>query len=206
MSVLFPKETKAAIECLLFVSKEPVSKKTLAQILELNPEDILALVKELQQEYRDRGVQILEIANGYQMCTRPDFAPYIEQLYKPQASYGLSRAALETLAIIAYKQPITRAEVEAIRGVKIDSSLGTLVEKNLVREVGRKDGPGRPMLFGTTPAFLKYFGLMDLDELPDPDEFVTLNAQPDQLDMDREDSAAETEEPEYEDNWNEGAG
>ena len=184
MTVLFPKETKGAIECLLFVSREPVSQITLARILDLNPEDILSLVEELQQEYRDRGVQILEIANGYQMCTRPDFAPYIEQLYKPQTSYGLSRAALETLAIIAYKQPITRAEVEAIRGVKIDSSLGTLVEKNLVREVGRKDGPGRPMLFGTTPAFLKYFGLRDLAELPDPEEFVALNVRHDQLETD----------------------
>lgn len=180
MSVLFPKETKAAIECLLFVSKEPVSIKTLAQILELSAEDVLALVRELQQEYRERGIQIQEIAHGFQMCTRSEFALYIEQLYKPQTSYGLSRAALETLAIIAYKQPITRAEVEAIRGVKVDSSLGTLVEKNLVREVGRKDGPGRPMLFGTTPAFMKYFGLKDLTELPDPEEFLSRNTPEDQ--------------------------
>lgn len=182
MSVMFPRETKAAIECLLFVSKEPVSVKTLAQILEIGAEDVLALVRELQQEYRDRGIQIQEIALGFQMCTRPEFAPYIEQLYKPQASYGLSRAALETLAIIAYKQPITRAEVEAIRGVKIDSSLGTLVEKNLVREVGRKEGPGRPMLFGTTQSFMKYFGLKDLADLPDPEEFVALNVPEDRED------------------------
>ena len=180
MTVLFPRETKAAIECLLFVSKEPVSVKNMVQILELNEEDVLFLIEELQCEYQDRGIQIQEIANGYQMCTRPEFAPYIEQLYKPQTSYGLSRAALETLAIIAYKQPITRAEVEAIRGVKIDSSLGTLVDKNLVREVGRKDGPGRPILFGTTPSFLKYFGLMDLDGLPDPEEFLALNSTEEQ--------------------------
>lgn len=187
MSVLFPKETKAAIECLLFVSKEPVSIKILTQILELSADDILVLVKELQQEYcdQDRGVQIQEIAHGFQMCTRPEFASYIEQLYKPQSSYGLSRAALETLAIIAYKQPITRAEVEAIRGVKIDSSLGTLVEKNLVREMGRKDGPGRPMLFGTTPAFLKYFGLKAVEELPDPEDFISLNPQVEQPDEDQ---------------------
>jgi len=188
MTVLFPRETKAAIECLLFVSKEPVSVKNLAQILEVSEEDCHALVRELQQEYlkQERGIQLREIANGFQMSTRSEFAPYIEQLYKPQTSYGLSRAALETLAIIAYKQPITRAEVEAIRGVKIDSSLGTLVEKNLVREMGRKDGPGRPMLFGTTPAFLKYFGLRDLVELPDPEDFVALNAPEEQIDMESE--------------------
>jgi segregation and condensation protein B len=192
MSVLFPKETKAAIECLLFVSREPVSIKNLSQILKIGVEDILALVRELQQEYRDqeRGIQIQKIAHGFQMSTRPEFALYIEQFYKPQTSYGLSRAALETLAIIAYKQPITRAEVEAIRGVKIDSSLGTLVEKNLVREVGRKDGPGRPMLFGTTPAFLKYFGLNSVEELPAPAEFVSLNmregrAEEDQINIEQ---------------------
>ncbi len=189
MGLMFPQETKSVIECLLFVSKEPLTLKQMAQILELPEGDIRVLVEELVAEYNGlyRGVHIQLVANGYQMYTRPEFAPYIEKLYKPQNTYGLSRAALETLAIVAYKQPITRAEIEAIRGVKVDSSIGTLVEKNLVKEVGRKEGPGRPILFGTTTAFLRYFGLSDLSELPDPEEFAArhgaLEDEPDQLDF-----------------------
>ncbi len=177
MTVMFPAETKAAIECLLFVAKEPVTLKNISQIVGINEEDARQLVEALVQEYEqpDRGVQITEVAHGFQMATKRQYADYVEKLYKPQSNYGLSKAALETLAIIAYKQPITRAEVEAIRGVKIDSSLGTLLDKNLVREVGRKEGPGRPILFGTTPAFLKYFGLKDVGELPSPQEFLLQN-------------------------------
>lgn len=184
MGMLFPSETKSILECLLFVTKEPLSLKTLGQIVELPEGDIKAMLDELIYEYsKGRGITIQVVANGYQLCTRPEFAPYIEKLYKPQNSYGLSRAALETLAIIAYKQPITRAEMEAIRGVKVDSSIGTLVEKNLVKEVGRKEGPGRPVLFGTTPSFLRYFGLEDLSELPDPIEFTARQESIDQLDL-----------------------
>lgn len=184
MGMLFPMETKAILECLLFVSKEPLPLKTLAQITELPESDVQVVMEELTAEYSSgRGITIQIVANGYQFCTRPEFAGYIEKLYKPQNSHGLSKAALETLAIIAYKQPITRAEVEAIRGVKVDSSIGTLVEKNLVREVGRKEGPGRPILFGTTPSFLKYFGLRDLTELPDPLEFAAGHESVDQLNI-----------------------
>ena len=185
MGLMFPKETKSVIECLLFVTKEPLSLKILAQILEMPEGDVSVMVEELIAEYNNtpHGINIQIVANGYQFSTRPEFAPYIEKLYKPQNSYGLSKAALETLAIIAYKQPITRAAVEVIRGVKVDSSIGTLTEKNLVREVGRKDGPGRPMLFGTTPAFLRYFGLKDLSELPDPEEFAARHQRLEQLDL-----------------------
>ncbi|MCL4440766.1 MAG: SMC-Scp complex subunit ScpB [Firmicutes bacterium] len=188
MGLMFPMESKSILECLLFVAKEPLTLKTMAQILELPEHDILLMVEELVTEYNNtpHGINIKYVANGYQLCTRPEFAPYIEKLYKPQNSYGLSKAALETLAIIAYKQPITRAEVESIRGVRVDSSIGTLAEKNLVREVGRKEGPGRPMLFGTTPAFLRYFGLRDLLELPDPEEFAARHEQLDQLKFDVE--------------------
>ncbi|KNZ70803.1 chromosome segregation and condensation protein ScpB [Thermincola ferriacetica] len=177
MTVMFPADNKAAIECLLFVAKEPLTPKNISQIIGIPEEDVKDLVFQLMKEYEreDRGIQVVEVAHGYQMCTKKQYADYIEKLYKPQTHYGLSRAALETLAIIAYKQPITRAEVEAIRGVKIDSSLGTLLDKNLVREVGRREGPGRPILFGTTPSFLRYFGLKDLSELPAPEEFLTQN-------------------------------
>lgn len=184
MGMLFPTETKAILECLLFVSKEPLSLKTLAQITDLPEGDVKAVMEELVGEYSSgRGITIQMVANGYQFCTRPELAGFIEKLYKPQNSYGLSKAALETLAIIAYKQPITRAEVEAIRGVKVDSSIGTLVEKNLVIELGRKEGPGRPILFGTTASFLKYFGLRDLSELPDPTDFAASHQNIDQLDL-----------------------
>ena len=185
MGVMFPEETKSIIECLLFVAKEPLSLKTLAQLLEMPENDITLLVEELAAEYNGgvRGINIQFVANGYQMFTRPELAPYIEKLYKPQSSYGISRAALETLAIVAYKQPITRAEIESIRGVKVDSAIGTLVEKNLVKEVGRREGPGRPVLFGTTPAFLRYFGLKDLSELPDMEEFAARHGEPEQMDL-----------------------
>lgn len=180
MGLMFSDEIKATIEALLFVSKEPLTIKTLAQIVEMSEADIKLIVDELIDEYNNskRGINIQLVANGYQMYTRSEYACYIEKLYKPQNSYGLSKAALETLAIIAYKQPITRAEIEAIRGVKAESSIGTLLEKNLVKEVGRKDGPGRPMLFGTTDSFLKYFGLKNISELPEPEEFVTKNSLP----------------------------
>jgi len=177
MAVLFAEETKGVIECLLFVANEPVSLKTICEIAEIDKEDAQELIAELQEEYsqRRRGLQIVEIAKGYQICTRPEFASYIERLYKPQTSSGLSKAALETLAIIAYKQPITRGEIELIRGVKVDSSITTLLEKELIKEVGRKEGPGRPVLFGTTQDFLRYFGLKDLKDLPNPEEFIVQN-------------------------------
>ncbi len=179
MGLVSAHQTKLIIECLLFVSREPLTVETLARILELPENKVRSLAEELITEYdrKQRGIEIRLVANGYQMYTRPEFAPYIERLYQPQQSSGLSKAALETLAIIAYKQPVTRAEVEAIRGVRIDSVLGTLVEKNLVRELGRKEGPGRPILFGTTPGFLRYFGLRDLSELPDPEEFAGQGGQ-----------------------------
>lgn len=194
MGLMFPKETKSIIESLLFVSKEPLTLKTLSNIIELPESEIKNLIDELVEEYnyREHGINISIVANGFQMHTRPEFAPYIEKLYKPQNSYGLSRAALETLAIIAYKQPITRAEIEAIRGVKAESSIGTLVEKNLVKEVGRKEGPGRPVLFGTTDSFLKYFGLKDISELPDPDKFAVQHGISDQIEL--EDTSSENRE------------
>ncbi len=137
------------------------------------------MLAELQEEYRrgKKGIQIIEIANGYQMTTRPDLAPYIERLYRPQTNFGLSKAALETLAIIAYKQPITRGELEMIRGVKVDSPMNTLIEKGLVKDLGRKEGAGRPVLFGTTEKFLQHFGLKSVDELPSLEEFIVENEQ-----------------------------
>ncbi|HEX3033210.1 MAG TPA: SMC-Scp complex subunit ScpB [Bacillota bacterium] len=174
MTVLFHDETKAVLECLLFVASEPLTLKRMAQVAEIDVKDAQELINELQQDYRQgkRGLQIIEIANGYQLTSRPELAPYIERLYRPQSAHGLSRAALETLAIVAYKQPVTRGDMELIRGVKVDSSINTLVEKGLVKEVGRKEGAGRPVLFGTTDKFLQHFGLRTPADLPSLEEFM----------------------------------
>lgn len=170
MGMLFSKEIKAAIECLLFVASEPLRINIIAEITGSEEDTICHLLAELRQDYQGRGFELIEIAGGWQFCTRPELSIYIERLYRPKASL-LSKAALETLAIIAYKQPVTRAEVEDIRGVKIDGVLSTLLEKKLVKDIGRREGPGRPILYGTTDKFLSFFGLNSLDELPAPEQF-----------------------------------
>ena len=180
------REAKAVLEALIFASSEPVTVKEMSIIIELNEETVRALLAELTQEYKDqrRGIQILEVAGGYQMVTKPELAVYLEKLRKVPRQVPLSQAALETLAIIAYKQPITRAEIETIRGVRVDSSLSTLLEKGLIEETGRKEGPGRPILYGTTRKFLKYFGLNSLDELPIVEDLILNQQVPIDLTMD----------------------
>ncbi len=176
MGLLFYEDMLAAVECLLFVADEPLSAERIAQVLELNLEDTIELLQLLGRNYTEhkRGIQLVELAGGYQILTRPELAVYVERLYKPQFQ-GLSHAALETLAIIAYKQPVTRGEIELIRGVQSDKAVSTLLDKQLIRELGRKDGPGRPILFGTTDQFLRHFGLKSLAELPPPEEFAAQN-------------------------------
>ncbi len=159
---------RAIVEALIFASSEPLTIKTIAEITELDVRTAIQIVAELVDEYRhqQRGIQLLEVAGGYQFGTLPECAPYLEKMQKVPRSSGLSAAAIETLAIIAYKQPITKAEIEAMRGVSVESSIANLVDKNLITEVGRKDTPGRPILYGTTKQFLKHFGLNNLTELP----------------------------------------
>lgn len=171
MPTLFPDDAKSVIEALLFVANEPLTIKTIASILERSPYDVDVLLKEIKAdcERELRGFCLIEVAGGYSFVTRPEYAHYIEKLVKPRLN-SLTQAATETLAIIAYKQPITRSEVDEIRGVKSESAISTLLERNLIEEVGRKEGPGRPILFGTTRDFLKYFGLKNLEELPPPAE------------------------------------
>ncbi|MDN5348248.1 MAG: segregation and condensation protein [Clostridia bacterium] len=160
-------EKRAALECLLFVAGEPVAAASLAAHLGLTEDEVRALVKELEEFYRQAGsgLTIVEVGGGYRLCTRPEYAPYVESFLEPEIP-ALSRAALETLAIIAYRQPVTRAEIEAIRGVKVDGVLATLQARKLIAEVGRRDAPGRPILYGTTREFLEYFGLKSLADLP----------------------------------------
>ncbi|GAB6156975.1 SMC-Scp complex subunit ScpB [Desulfotomaculum varum] len=178
MAVLFKEQTKAALEALLFVASEPLTVQTLARIAEIDAADALELLRELAQDYDTRpgGLKIIEAADTWQMCTRPEYASYIERLYRKSGT-GLSRAAMETLAIIAYRQPITKTEIELIRGVKVDSPISTLLERNLIEEKGRREGPGRPVLYGTTVDFLKYFGLKSLADLPPLEDFLVENAE-----------------------------
>ena len=165
---------KAIIEALIFASSEPVTSKTIAEITGINEHTIKQMLGDLVDDYHHskRGIQLTEVANGYQFCTHPECAPYIEKLQKAPRNVGLSQAAIETLAIVAYKQPLTKAEIEALRGVSVESSLTTLVDKNLIEEAGRKDAPGRPILYRTSKQFLKYFGLNSLEELPKIPEWV----------------------------------
>lgn len=165
--MLFRETEMAALEALLFVAKDPLSPGRLAEVLELELEEIQELLNELRQEYAQttRGLVLVELNEGYKLGTKPELARYIETLYK-QPVQGLSNAALEVLSIVAYKQPITRGEIDFLRGVQSDRALATLVERGLVKDVGRKDGPGRPILYGTTDQFLLHFGLTCLEELP----------------------------------------
>jgi len=160
---------KSIIEGLLFVSgDEGIDAKQLAEILEEDIEAVLDAVRQLRKDFQKsgKGVQIVELAGFFQMTSLPIHAVYFERLaYSPSRS-SLSQSALETLAIIAYRQPITRVEIEEIRGVRADRSLHNLVAKELIEEVGRADQPGRPYLYGTTKQFMDYFGLSGLSELP----------------------------------------
>ena len=157
------------IECLLFAVGEPLTAKELAKTTETDEASVHTAVRLLRDRYAVSGLQIVEIAHGYQMATRPEFAPAVAKLLAPNA-HRLSRPALETVTIIAYRQPCTQAEIEAIRGVASDGVLKTLTEREMIKEAGRKQTPGRPILYATTEAFLHYFGLSDLADLPLLDE------------------------------------
>jgi segregation and condensation protein B len=155
----------AALEAVLFMAAEPLPLAEVAEILEASPEEADALLRQLDADYAQRGMQLTRVAGGYQVSTRPEYGPYVAKLHKPER-FRLSRAALETLAIVAYKQPTTRPEIDAVRGVNSDSPLDTLVQYDLVCEVGRKEAPGRPVLYRTTQNFLGYFGLNSIEDLP----------------------------------------
>jgi segregation and condensation protein B len=154
------------VESLLFVADEPVSTARLAHTLEVSEETIQALLDRFAQECQTRGIRLQRKADHVQLVSAPEAAPYIERFLGLERSTRLSPAALEVLAIIAYRQPITRAQIEAIRGVSCDAVLRTLVNHGLVEEVGRLEQAGRPILYGTTFQFLQHFGLSSLEELP----------------------------------------
>ncbi|MGE6610122.1 SMC-Scp complex subunit ScpB [Peribacillus sp. NPDC076916] len=160
---------KGILEALLFAAgDEGLSVKQIASVLEITEYQATDIVEGLKEEYISdvRGIQVIEIAGVYQMATKKEHSDYLKRLVETSSTQGLSQAALETLAIIAYKQPITRAEIDEIRGVKTDRPIHTLVTKVLIKEVGRAEGSGRAYLYGTTKEFLDYFGLNSIDELP----------------------------------------
>ncbi len=171
-------EIKPIIEALLFVAGDPISTDRLAEVIDgVEKDRILEQLFSLQREYlqSDRGLQIVEVAGGFQMTTRAEMAPWIRELEKIKTASRLSRPSMETLAIIAYKQPLTRAEIESIRGVDAAGVLKTLMERRLVKIVGRKEVAGRPLIYGTTREFLQYFGLPNLSALPTLKEFSSLS-------------------------------
>jgi len=162
-------EKRRILEALLLAAGEPVSAQKLAGVLgeDTTPSEVRELLAALEAEYAEagRGFRIEEVAGGYQLRTLPELAPWLQRL-RPQPPLRLSRAALETLAIIAYKQPITRAELEHVRGVDVGAVLASLIERRLVRIAGHREVPGRPMLYATTRRFLEVFGLSSLSDLP----------------------------------------
>ncbi len=161
-------ELKAIVEALIFASPEPVTMKMIYKLLSDEPkEDVLAAVRALAAEYEQRpGLQVVEVAGGYQIVTRPELHEWVRRLFHERSTQKLTVQALETLAVIAYKQPITAVEISEIRGVNTSGVLSTLLERHLIKIVGRKNVVGRPFLYSTTKEFLIRFGLNDLTDLP----------------------------------------
>ena len=162
------KNYKAIIEAILFTLGESVELEKIADAIELDKKTTKKLINEMMQEWNDegRGVAIMELDGAYQMCTRTEMYEYLIRIAKQPKRRVLTDVLLETLSIIAYKQPVTKMEIEKIRGVSSDHAVSKLVEYNLVCELGRLDAPGRPLLFGTTEEFLRSFGVHSVDELP----------------------------------------
>ncbi len=170
-------EIRAILEAVLFVSAEPLTVDRCVAVLgQVSKADVRRALGRMEQDYRERAgaLQLVQVAGGYRLVTRPEYAPWIRRLEKAKSQAKLSRSAIESLAIIAYRQPVVRGELEKIRGVETSGVIRTLLERKLVRIVGRKDEPGRPIMYGTTKQFLEHFGLKDLAELPPLREFKEL--------------------------------
>lgn len=167
-------QLKGALEAMLFVTDEPVGTIALADMLEVEPAEVERALVDLRAQFEEenRGVQLREVAGGWRLATHPAYHELIERYVLSWDTRKLSQAALETLAVVAYSQPVTRAGVASVRGVNSDSSINSLVEKGLVREAGTADAPGNPMLYATTRAFLEKFGLRSVADLPDLDQFA----------------------------------
>lgn len=174
LEVLDPQSSKGMLEALLLVSSDPVSASQLASVLNATPGEVASLLAELQAEYEDanRGFQLREVAGGWRLFTHPAFHDQVERFVLSWDTQRLSQAALETLAVIAYHQPVTREMVKGIRGVNSDGVISSLVDKGLIREVGRDAERGQAIIYGTTNAFLEKFGLRSVKDLPDLEQFA----------------------------------
>lgn len=163
------KDAEAIIEGILFAAGDPVDIERISDILDIDIKSTRAVLTALSDKYDEekRGLKIIRLEDSYQMCTRGEYNEYISRLAEPRRMQTLSNAAMEVLSIVAYKQPVTRAVIEQIRGVSCDTLVNRLLERNLIQEIGRLDTPGRPMLFGTNDEFLRCFGISSVTELPD---------------------------------------
>ena len=173
MKVENKKDLKEIILSILFVAGDGLDKEFILQKLEITPKELEEVIDELCKEYNnEKGIHVIKYKNKVQLASNPQYAEYISEVLNPVREKSLTRAALETLAIIAYKQPITKLEIEDIRRVNCDYAVQILVDQNMIEVVGRKDAVGKPLLFGTTETFLKRFNLQDLAELPDYEQLL----------------------------------
>lgn len=191
--------TKSAIEAMLFASEKPLTIEQLRSALgNLEATSVRAGLEELAHDYEEqnRGMRIVEIAGGFRMVTSTNFGPFLRKLFKDRNVERLSKPALETLAIIAYKQPVTRLEIQLLRNVNVDGVIKSLLERNVIRIAGRKKAPGRPCVYGTTRQFLEYFGLKSLDELPKMQDFtdMAMKREPGEVEL-IDEQAADNKQP-----------
>lgn len=179
-------EIQAILEGVLFAAGDAVELERLADIVDVDKKSLREILSKMIEDYNysRRGIHIIRMDNSYQMCTRGEYFEYISRLAEPPRKQNLSNAALEVLSIVAYKQPVTRASIEHIRGVNCDYIVNRLIERNFIEEKGRLDAPGRPILFGTTQHFLRSFGISDLQELPEFDSLGQTIEEGEQIEMD----------------------
>ena len=191
-------DIKSAIESMLFVSGEPLALRELSNNLELKEKNVEEILSEMANEYEDksRGIRLISINGAYQLVTKSENSEFVQKLLKKNKKHSLSQASIESLAIIAYKQPITRIDIDEIRGVKSESAIARLIERGLIKDIGRLEVPGRPILYGTTDEFLRQFGLKTIKELPSLDLYGDEGVQ---SSMDLLNKAIEDMEPEVDD-------
>ena len=179
------REIQAAIEAVLFAAGDAIELERLADIVDVDKKSLREILKKMMDEYNYErsGIHIIRMEDSYQLCTRGEFSEYVSRLAEPPKMMNLSNAALEVLAIVAYKQPVTKSSIEHIRGVNCDYIVNRLIERNFIEEKGRLDAPGRPILFGTTQHFLRIFGISELEDLPDFDSLGQTAEEGEQLEM-----------------------
>ena len=199
-------DIKSAIESMLFVSGEPLALRELSNNLELKEKNVEEILSEMANEYEDksRGIRLISINGAYQLVTKSENSDFVQKLLKKNKKHSLSQPSIESLAIIAYKQPITRIDIDEIRGVKSESAIARLIERGLIKDIGRLEVPGRPILYGTTDEFLRQFGLKTIKELPSLDLYSDEETQSsiDLLNKAIEDMEPEVDDFEYNDNEN----